>query len=182
MRQEWIDRCLWHLVPRVQELRHAKCQASLIFAQISNRYCCGLSRAICEFVRSFVRSRSAFLVRRKSALRLRAIDYHNLGSLREKSSSAAYVDVPMREKSREITQKCYSIIRRHTIINIDNELMSSYRLNEKRNIQAFSKSYFFSSLPRTTLFSVSFVHSPIVLSTECYQREYHRDVAWLKSR
>lgn len=139
-------------------IKTRKVSSALIFAQISNRYYCGLSRAICEFVRSFVRSRSAFLVRRKSALR-RAIDYHNLGSLREKSSSAAYVDVPMREKSREITQKCYSIIRRHTIINIDNELMSSYRLNEKRNIQAFSKisTYFFSSLPRTTLFSVSFV-------------------------
>jgi len=106
--------CPWHLAPRVQELRHAECQA--IFAQIFSRYCSALSRAICEFVRLFVLDpRSSFAGR---ALRELLITVIRDRCERKVQVSRTYVAVPTREKSREITRKCYSIIRGHTITSI----------------------------------------------------------------
>jgi len=102
-----------HLALRVQELKHAECQA--IFAQIFSRYCNVLSRAICEFVCLFVLdSRSSFA----GALRELSITVIRDRCERKVQVPRTYVTVPTREKSREITRKCYSIIRGHTITSI----------------------------------------------------------------
>lgn len=123
---------------------------------------------------------------------LRATDYGNSRSLREKSPSAACIrSCPYeREESRDYAEMLLDNSRTY---NYDNELMC-YRLNEKRNIQALSsESQLISSFPFTSppylivvfyLPHLSFIRSPIAssLSTARYQRECNRNVARLNSR
>lgn len=117
-----------NLALRVQELRHAECQALRIFAQISSRYCFHY-RA--RSANSFVRSRDPRSPEERYELSITVTRDHCERKV-QVAPRATYVST--REKSREIARKCCSIIREHTI-TINNELMC-YRLNEKRNIQA----------------------------------------------
>lgn len=94
---------------------------------------------------------------------LRATDYGNSRSLREKSPSAACIrSCPYeREESRDYAKMLLDNSRTY---NYDNELMC-YRLNEKRNIQALSsESQLISSFPFTSppppRISLSFFYFP----------------------
>lgn len=96
------------------------------------------------FVRSFVRSGSAFLCSPEVRYELSII--RDPGSLPEKSPSAAYVRSCLyeREESRDYAEMLLDNSRTYSYV--DNEL-TCYRLNEKRNIQALSSESQINSSP-----------------------------------